>query len=1559
MKEKKLNPIEEAKFIESEFREYLKDTFSFKDNEYKTEFERELDKQVLYKGPFLNISLPFVSSKSINDLIEEGTVSPLFKKLNNIDFNQKLYYHQEQALRKLTNGRNVVITTGTGSGKTESFLYPILNSILRDIEKGDNGPGIRAILLYPMNALVNDQMDRLRNILMNYTEIRFGFFTGETEEEEYKNTREELFKKFGTKIPQNEVISREEIRNNPPHLLFTNYSMLEYLLIRPNDFKIFNKEYLRHWKFIVLDEAHTYSGALGIEVSYLLKRLTGLIEKKPQFILTSATLGEKGKDEQTIIEFAKSLTSSNYSESDIIFSTRKNLDDSNIEYQINPDIYCELEENLENKNIIENIAHKYTLTNSNDIEGILYELLIKDKNIYDLYNLLASKNRQFKDIIKQLKDNGFDKDQDLVSLIHLINVAKKNNKYLYDIKYHTFIRTLSGAFVTIDPKKYLTLTPTNKINELNTFELGTCRYCNTSFLFGKEIDGYLRKNDDVDIYENYGDNKIKEVDYYMIPNSAETENIDKSNCEEYELCGKCGYLCSSEKINNNKCKCDEKYKITVYKVKSNSMKNNINECPNCLHHQKNGIVRSINIGKDEATAILAQLLYKAIDNNEPEKTTDYKTVLFKRNETLKMAKEPYVKQFITFSDSRQQASFFASFFEGNHERFLRKRIIWEIIKNNNYQTIKFDNLLSQLDALIRKYNLFTNKKISSNKQAWITALYELLNIDGNYSAEGLGLFHFTLDLDDLFEEISEEDISNEFGKYNINKTDLKNIINVLFNIFRTTPAIEYNISGLNNSEKQEYLSYRRFDNYIKLKKQPSSKRNETETKYNNIRSLLPVYSSRDNMYTKYIMKVAQCSHEEACNIIEIIFNEIGVEGNICESGNSISDEVYQISASKYKLDNYKNTQYYICSNCGQLTIYNVHNVCTNKDCNGILKECDPDKIFENNYYRKEYQTKKIERINIKEHTAQLSQATAKEYQKEFKDKKINILSCSTTFEMGIDIGSLETVFMRNVPPTPANYVQRAGRAGRSKDSSAFILTYCGYSSHDYTYFDDPNKMISGIIKPPKFNNTNEKIILRHLMATAFGYFFRKYPEYFKNIDSLVCHDGIKEFKKYIEQNPDDLNEFINTKILDSNTYNKYSDYKWIDEIKNNGDYLEGFYTNIIDTINKYNFEIEKAKEENDFKNADYYQTQVNEIKKDSVIKNLTKYNVIPKYGFPIDLVNLEIWDNGKINNDYDLSRDLSIAISEYAPESEIIVDKIKYTSRYISLPKTQEFARNYYYTCPFCERENISLFPEKLKKCQYCEAPNEEIINNFFIEPIYGFKTGKTNESTRKKPKKTYTGMTSYIGNGKKDENKLMIGANNYITIETSSDDELLILNKNPFYMCKTCGYTKIDKTAYGSEKIKMNHVDFKGFNCPDEDLWHISLGHKFKTDVAKISIKNLNDKDKALSTLYAILEGISQEFSIERKDIDGLVVKNKYNNYDLIVFDNVPGGAGHVKRIMDKSMFIEVFKCAKNKVNQNCCDENTSCYNCLRNYNNQAFHHRLKRKYALEIIKKVLENIC
>lgn len=1551
----KLNPIEKAEFIEKDFRSYLKSTFNFNETNYQKMFIKELDKTNLFKGPYIKANLPFKTDKSLNELIETNEISSEFRKLDNINLNQKLYYHQRLALEKISNGRNVVITTGTGSGKTECFLYPIINSLMREKENNNlNYEGIRALFLYPMNALVNDQIDRVRKLLTNYPDIKYAFFTGDTPQDvkNIDNYKQELEQLNDTTIPPNELLTREQIRNNIPHLLFTNYSMLEYLMIRPNDYVLFQAEKLKNWRYIVLDEAHTYNGALGIELSMLLRRVTGMAEKKPQFILTSATLGQKGKDEDKIVSFAENLTSSKFNKDDIIFAERIKLNPDNIKYTIEAKDYLEIEKNLEDINKVKKVGSKYANIYSDDINKYLFELLKADKNIFILYDMLNNKDFNFIDIWNKIRNYNFYDKNELVALIHLINMARDNYCILYDMKYHFFARTLSGAFGTLGKSKELRLSPCLEIKDKKAFELGNCRYCNATYILGKiTADSVLHQNTDVDIYENYGENENIRLDYFLIKDEVNLDDIDLNMCTEYEICSKCGKIHNISELNFNDCDCGEEYKVRLLKVETDSInKNNINECPCCKRKSNSGIVRTLNLGKDEATAILGQILYNAIDNNNKiDKSENINFDLSFDNykvDSINNTDNKEKKQYLAFSDSRQQASFFAEFFEYNFKRFMRNRLLWEALENNNHNPISVNKLVIELKNKIEEYNLFQDDNISSEKEAWISILRELLEVDGSFTGEGVGLFLFKLDLEDIKSRISDKAIEEYFGKYNLNSKNFYDFVSVIFDVVRRTPAINYDSSTLTIEEKNKFLEYRSFENYIKFKK-------GKETKEKNVRSFLPV-NDKPNDIVDYTMRACKCNIQEACEILEKIYMVIGRNGGIFSKSNKYLDEIYQINAEKYILHSYKKIKYYRCNKCGALTVYNVNGVCPQKECEGVLEECDPDIILQDNYYRNEYKTKKIEAMVIKEHTAQLNKKMGKKYQQDFKAGKINILSCSTTFEMGVDIGDLETVFMRNVPPSPANYVQRAGRAGRRKDSSAFIMTFCNSSSHDYTYFENPEKMIDGIIEPPHFQITNEKIILRHILAASLGAFFRKYPEYFKNTGTLIFGGGFDAFKLYLASKPEDLNKYIDNKLLDPLIYSKFSNFKWISLIKDDNNLIDKFIEDITMIVNDFKAGMEEAKNKEEYERAKYYKSQIEKIYSEPIIDNLSKYGVIPKYGFPVDLVELQIYTNGSKNNKYDLNRDLSIAISEYAPDSEIIVDKEKYTSRYISLPKRGELRRYYYFTCIYCDRINVIDVPGSKEKCQYCGGENEIEKLPFFIEPIYGFKTGENKLNGRKKPKKTYASDIMYLGNGDLIDYTCKI--NERLTIETSTDDKLLVINSNPFYMCKICGYTEINKLNPNMQQIKEEHYNYRGYKCLDSELHKIALGHMFKTDVAKIIINDFQDKKQAISTLYALLEGISIAFNIERKDIDGLIVRDENFDYNLIIYDNVPGGAGHVKRLKDEKTLEIALKAAYEKVNQNCCEEDTSCYNCLRNYYNQKYHKLLSRKSAKEGIKDILK---
>jgi ATP-dependent helicase YprA (DUF1998 family) len=196
--------------------------------------------------------------------MEIGVLSPGFERID-IPYTRPLYKHQETAVEKSCGGANIVVSTGTGSGKTESFLLPVFDSLLRELQAGTLSPGVRALIIYPMNALANDQVERLRKVLAHIPEITFGSYTGQTRLK-YADALADYRLLNENQVPiANELISREQILDQPPHILITNYAMLEYLMIRPKESIFFDEAHREKWRFIILDEAHVYTGSTGIE----------------------------------------------------------------------------------------------------------------------------------------------------------------------------------------------------------------------------------------------------------------------------------------------------------------------------------------------------------------------------------------------------------------------------------------------------------------------------------------------------------------------------------------------------------------------------------------------------------------------------------------------------------------------------------------------------------------------------------------------------------------------------------------------------------------------------------------------------------------------------------------------------------------------------------------------------------------------------------------------------------------------------------------------------------------------------------------------------------------------------------------------------------------------------------------------------------------------------------------------------------------------------------------------------------------------------------------------
>lgn len=252
------NPAEASQKIKDEFVDYLSTTFSIADKDFYRQFIEKLHQTgAISKGPLIEINDIFKSGHSIEYLYNNNVLSKLFAyieatKSNIAPYKRKLpvtrplYLHQEKAIDVITTKKlNAVITTGTGSGKTECFLIPIINELLREKERGTlSKPGVRAILIYPMNALANDQMKRLRELLMFFPDITFGVYNGDTKKEEAEARAQyidlhsrETCEELRTPL-NNEYISRDKMNETPPHILCTNYAMLEHMMLRPDNDRI-------------------------------------------------------------------------------------------------------------------------------------------------------------------------------------------------------------------------------------------------------------------------------------------------------------------------------------------------------------------------------------------------------------------------------------------------------------------------------------------------------------------------------------------------------------------------------------------------------------------------------------------------------------------------------------------------------------------------------------------------------------------------------------------------------------------------------------------------------------------------------------------------------------------------------------------------------------------------------------------------------------------------------------------------------------------------------------------------------------------------------------------------------------------------------------------------------------------------------------------------------------------------------------------------------------------------------------------------------------------------
>lgn len=1545
------SPVKASKDITEKYYRYLKTSFNI-GKPYAAEFEHLLKSEnSLAKGPFLDVTDSFKGGFCIKDLIEEGLLPKSFSRIN-MNQTRPLYLHQEKALRKVAEeGRNLVVSTGTGSGKTESFMLPVLRHLVNEVEDRTICPGVRALFVYPMNALANDQIERLREILADFPEITFGVYTGQTE-----NKRDKALASYKAlnenKTPlKNELISREEMTANPPHILVTNYAMLEYLMVRPAENVFFEGSKANFWKFIVFDEAHVYYGSTGIEVSMLFRRLRAkLSADRLTYILTSATLGDEDSNEQ-VAEFAHNLCDAPFSATDIIRAFRnppKTLEGVD---PLDVSVYSNIANGLDLNYSDSKIISEFHMKETQSLSENLFDLVINDKNYWVIRDLLKKPKT-----VKFISDKMGWSDDEVASFVTVASLAEKGGVKLFDARYHMFLRSTESAFITLAPHNHIYLERHNKVagktpdEFYKVFEVATCCYCNAIYLMGKV------EKDILEPYTYSDEDSIKDI--FLLSKSLSDTDSDHTledegiKTEEHLICPHCGFV-KKKGVHKKSCGHNEKEFVSVYKLKLTEGKQVLTKCPKCEGVNVAGVLRKFYSGQEAATSVIGTALFEELPSyevtiEETSEVDDEFSDFFSDEpiETEKRTKK--AKQFISFSDSRQAAAYYASYLNITYNNILYKRIILEALKSARSDMISAKELTSRVEDAFNTYDIKGDIVVSADynreKEAWKAVLKELIDNNGKTSLYKFGLFDINFDF------------AGSYPKFKISNKEFADMCSCFALSMLSDGAINYDISF--NKKDIEFFTH----NGIRF----SYTESDSSEKYT--KSFVPSKAGLLNKRLDYFMRIIQKKSEkypevpvldttEAAKSLSSIWNGIFVKQNIV----STKDGFYRINFDKINIG--RNRQWYICSKCNQITSHNVENVCPTYKCDGTLTPVNCDDLFKNNHYYRIYNDMDIGDLSVVEHTAQLDRKQAYEYQNKFKRKEIDILSCSTTFEMGVDVGSLETVFMRNMPPSPSNYAQRAGRAGRSKQSAAFALTYCHKASHDFTYFKNPVDMIKGEIKPPKFKITNEKIGIRHLYASTLGMFWRIHPEYFRTIQEFADlksdgKTGFDVFKEYLYSHPEDLKNYLLSFLpVELSKVYDVEHFGWVDG-------LVGENGKMTIAIEKYHNDIDVLKEEKDklFKKGEYVDTLIRRIKTYTSERNIaffTRNNILPKYGFPVDTVEMIFPDT---KSGLQLQRDLSMAISEYAPGSQVVANNQLITSRYIRRVPQIDWKTYSYVQCPECKTLNKQIYVNDdsyIESCCQCHTLFEKSQTKTFIIPELGFiAESDVRQPGLKKPDKTYRGEVSYSGFRKDVEGKEYFLWGKKVTLMNCPNDEMAVLNNSNFYVCPTCGYATTEIKGF-FKTTKHSHKNSNGFPCKNNILKQLSLGYCFKTDVIRLEFTDMPilDWEKGYTVLQAFLRGICSYLSIEEGDISGCLQRSE-SGYEIVIYDTTPGGSGQAKRLDNKENLMGSIKAALEIVSSCSCggdEADTTCYTCLRNYRNQKYHDIMKRQDAIDFFKNLI----
>ena len=1675
--------------------------------------ETEADGHLLAQEPFIETTPRYTSSQlGYLDLGLPKHIGGLLDRLSNTEsaisttseartvLFPNIYTHQARAFKEvLCDQHDIVVATGTGSGKTECFLVPILGALYDEAVSRPVSfaqPGVRALILYPMNALVNDQLARLRLLFGDPAVAaefrkgggarfpRFGMYTGRTPyagprtasrdgervaplvdyylgmDGELKNrlqilgrhpakdlaafyaqgeerratyrsgkkagqeyTKYHWEKRLHTGSCDAELLTRHEmvhgvgtVPGHSPDILITNYSMLEYMLMRPFERPIFDET--RQWLqgdgnqlILVLDEAHMYRGAKGAEVAFLLRRLRARlgIHNRPdklRVIATSASLGSDAATLKIVNRFAADLTGKEPEAFQSIVGQREMPEPAapgdSFEAQMLASVDVEaISQALSGDALRSSLASIFAFydapcDSSDQLEILahLHRLLNGRPFVNQLIKAAAGNARDLGGLALDVFPGQPNARRALESLLALGTLARQKSDApgLVPTRVHAMFRGVHGLYACLNSLcpgrqteggEYATLgrlfsAPQIRCDRCGSraFEIASCRNCGTPYVLP---------------YVETG--RIANFEFLWGETEGELSRVQLLPCqprypertEEVRVHLRTGYLEANGGLQ------DLNSRSLFISVDGNGTRQaDFDRCAMCQPSSQAGsrIQDFRTRGEQPFTALI-----EAQFAEQPPQKSDKGLP----NQGRKV---------LVFSDGRQKAARLAPALEHSHARDLFRQVI--ALAARELQTHGSTAGMQELYPAVvwlcasKGFDLFPSadevefhNHLRRAKGKSLAKCLQLANQGGLKSTKSFAQA--------LFSEITDR-------YYSLAALGLGTIEECTHfdEVFDDFPDV-----GLDRSAQKAL-----FRAWVRLHLERKSFRPEGAE----IRELGEGWATPQGINAEKMSQVLPGRFEDYLQRV--------LSGDKNATG-SVSDWFQRLVRNSALLD-FENDLYYLrplglalklrledgwlrCVDCGRIHPESLADACPG--CLGKLVEADQDYLdartgFYRDQVRRAFDPVQLEPFGLSsaEHSAQLTGDPedsafnrVEEYELRFQDipikgqLPIDVLSCTTTMEVGIDIGALSGVALRNVPPHVANYQQRAGRAGRRGRSIASVVTYAHGTSHDAHFFEHPEQMISGDVRPPVVYVENQKVLERHIFAYLVQRFFHERVPSDTKSKAYELFESLGTVEQFLsERYPCSLGR-MEAWLRENEAKLREEMTQWVPRFSHG---LQESIPNVDETVETsvgaLLSRLRTVLPVHEYSIKDQLEIVAREALErrleDSLLETLVGRAVFPRYAFPTDVVSFWVSrprrpgdSTGRRVYDYKPQRDLQLALSEYAPGRSLTIDKWRFESAALFSPYEPTPApilarRQPYTACRSCSFVSLALESALATTCPCCGSA--ELEHTSFVTPS-GFAPdiNEKREVDRGDPI-VYAGITERaqleVQEISAEWDRKLYGGR--LKMWTGSQ-MLAMVNKGVknrgFRICPDCGRSEPEygpgftetKLMKGGVAVQHKNPLEVGVICTGVADGPYYLGHRFPTDVLLLRVAVTSPTRlgtpatpgllsraarMALSSLVeAIALAASRKLQIDEGELSGWwapVLGGRTDEAQLYLYDLLPGGAGYARAV---GLALEEVLDATEEL-LSACDCAQSCYRCIRHYRNNYIHGSLDRHLALALLRHI-----